>query len=114
MGPSRKNRIRLLLGALIVLSVAAAGSQISNTEHWSRCQKIADEHALMMEEISRYIGDGAKVVPAYDDGPPAHARELLEYHSRLRWKYRLAAWRPWQDVPPDPPIPVLASSRRPK
>ena len=114
MGTSRRTRMRLLLAMLAVLSLAAACSSISNTAHWSRCQKIADEHALMVEEISRYIENGAKVVPAYDDGPPASARELLEYHTRLRWKYRLAAWRPWQDVPPDPPIPLLTASRKPK
>jgi hypothetical protein len=109
MGTSRKTRMRPLLATLTVLSMAAACSSISNTAHWSHCQKIADEHALMMEEIARYIQNGAKVVPAYDDGPPAVARELLEYHTQLRWKYRLAAWRPWQDIPPDPPIPLLTS-----
>ena len=109
MEPSRKMRLRRLLATLTVLSMAAAFSSISNTAHWSHCQEIADEHALMVEEIARYIQNGARVVPAYDDGPPANARELLEYHSRLRWKYWLAAWRPWKDVPPDPPIPLLRS-----
>jgi hypothetical protein len=114
METPRKTRMRRLLAVLIVLSASATCFQISNTAHWSRCQKIADEHALMVKEISRYIQDGAKVVPTYDDGPPADARELLGYRSRLRWKYRLAAWCPWKDVPPDPPIPLLTAPRKPE
>ena len=110
MPPSRtKTRMRRFLATLIVLSVALVGSRISSTDHWSHCQKEADEHAFMEEAISQYIERGAKVVPAYDDGPPADARELLRYHARLRRKYRMAAWRPWQEIPPDPPVPVLKS-----
>jgi hypothetical protein len=103
--------MRRLLAILVVLSLTCVCSSICTTAHWSDCQKQADEHALMEEAISGYIRAGAKVVPAYDDGPPADARDLLGYHTRLRWKYRIAAWRPWEAVPPDPPVPVLKSPR---
>jgi hypothetical protein len=104
-------RLRVLLVALIVLSIGAVCSQIRSTEHWDRCQKRAYEHAFMEAEIARYIAGGARIVPAYDDGPPAEARELLRYHAELRQKYRIAAWFPWRTVPPDPPVPALRSPR---
>jgi len=61
----------------------------------------------MEERIREFIRSGARIVPAYDDGPPANAKALLEYHARMRKKYRLAAWCPWKVIPPDPPTPTL-------
>jgi hypothetical protein len=61
----------------------------------------------MERRIGEFIRGGAKIVPAYDDGPPADANVLLEYHARMRKKYRLAAWRPWKVIPPDPATPAL-------
>jgi hypothetical protein len=61
----------------------------------------------MERRIGEFIRGGASIVPAYDDGPPADAKVLLEYHARMRKKYRLAAWLPWKLIPPDPPTPTL-------
>ena len=42
----------------------------------------------------------------YVYGPnPAHARRLVDYHNRLRAKYRRAARYPWLPVTSDPPCP---------
>jgi hypothetical protein len=32
-------------------------------------------------------------------------RHLVDYYTELAAKYRVAASRPWETVPPDPPVP---------
>jgi hypothetical protein len=105
--PQTRTRSLLIVLAVMVLLLALSRYAIYSGPHWSSCKKIADEHAYMEEQIRTFISHGAKVVPAYDDGPPADARILLEYHIRMRKKYRRAAWFPWQEIPPDPPVPTL-------
>jgi len=103
---TRTRRLLIVL-AILVLSLAASRYAIRSAPHWSSCQQIADEHTYMEERIAVFIKGGAKYVPAYDDGPPADAKQLLSYHTRMKNKYRHAAWCPWEDIPPDPPIPTL-------
>jgi hypothetical protein len=33
------------------------------------------------------------------------SRLFAEHHARLRHKYEKAAWRPWESISPDPPLP---------
>ncbi len=103
---TRTQRLLIVLAILILLLVSSRYA-IESVPHWSACQKLADEHAEMEEMINSFIRGGAKIVPAYDDGPPANAKELLDYHTQMRKKYRWAAWCPWQPIPPDPPVPTL-------
>ena len=107
--PQAKIRMRRLLIVLAILMLLLPSSRyaIESAPRWSSCQKVADEHAYMEHAIGQFIQRGAKIVPAYDDGPSADAKTLLEYHTRMRKKYRLAAWCPWNVIPPDPPIPTL-------
>jgi hypothetical protein len=100
-------RWRITVLAILAFLLVSSRYAIWSAPHWSSCQGVADEHAFMEQRIGEFIQRGAKIVPAYDDGPPADAKVLLEYHARMRKKYRLAAWLPWKVIPPDPPIPTL-------
>ena len=108
--PVAQTRTRRLLIVLAILVLSLAISRYAILVRPSMVlmsPNIADEHAYMKDRIGDYIRGGARYVPAYDDGPYADAKQLLDYHTRMRMKYRIAAWCPWAEIPPDPPVPTL-------
>jgi hypothetical protein len=82
-------------------------------------QKIASKHADEVRSLDLLLHPGQAIngisiawPPSFSDDyyrdPAEWRRRLLsrrDWHDRLAEKYRQAALRPWQSVPPDPPKP---------
>src|SRR5262245_48929852 len=98
-------RIRFTVRRLMAL-VAIAGLALAVAIMVKRSTEflaLAEEQAEAEQTSLAYADDAGG-----EGGDPqrvARGEQMAAYHRKLRMKYERAAWYPWMQVEPDPPIP---------
>ena len=100
-------RVRTLMIAVVVVAWLIWGAMMGTRSYiyyrFASTYGTYERHWREMADRDRGISTRKRRIAAIS-GP-----QISEYYAPLARKYRLAMWRPWRPLAPDPPAPVFGS-----